>query len=70
MLAECRVLCVSWGSIVCVPGILFNRACAKLSCKARRPLVSTPNFTHPVTFCCDFVSGNRNVHVARALVVS
>ena len=25
---------------------------------------------HPVTFCCDFVSGNRIVHVARPLVVS
>ena len=24
---------------------------------------------HPVTFCCDFVSGNRIVHVARPLVV-
>ena len=23
MLAECRVLCVSWGSIVCVPGIFL-----------------------------------------------
>ena len=25
---------------------------------------------HPVTFCCDFVSGNRIVYVARPLVVS
>ena len=24
---------------------------------------------HPVTFCCDFVSGNRIVYVARPLVV-
>ena len=26
--------------------------------------------SHPVTFCCDFVSGNRIVYVARPLVVS
>ena len=29
-----------------------------------------PVFLHPVTFCCDFVSGNRIVYVARPLVVS
>ena len=27
-------------------------------------------YRHPVTFCCDFVSGNRIVHVAHPLVVS
>ena len=34
----------------------------------RRFFLDSPD--HPVTFCCDFVSGNRIVYVARPLVVS
>ena len=70
---------------LCVPFVCVYLVCAEAVCTSRvgshpftalstlvsregpREIISSP---HLVTFCCDFVSGNRIVYVARPLVVS
>ena len=50
--------------------VLLNKPTVPNSLNSTSMYGTVHHLNHPVTFCCDFVSGNRIVYVARPRVVT